>query len=98
MTRDFWHCYFKDFVSHKLKLVDQDCAPQLDQDDTPEGNIAHQILYACCEHTDKHDAAHRVAELHVIYQLQLAKMATMLRPLSKIERVRISVYDTSFCA
>lgn len=76
MTTDheLWHCYFEDFITYKLNFVDQPLA----------GDFAQQILNYF-EYLDEYDAPRRMAELHAIYQLQVA---TILRPLIKIGRVR----------
>ena len=75
---NLWHCYFKDFVNYKLSLVSLDHRNQ-----HTESEFAHSILSTHFKYLDEFDAAHRMAELHITYQLQVAKMVTILRPLSK---------------
>ena len=54
------------------------------QQDSTQNDFAHEILNSHFQYLDKFDVIHRVAELHVTYQLQVAKMVTILRPLSKV--------------
>ena len=85
---DLWNFYFSDFITHKLKLVDLGHTPQ---SHTLQGDFAQQILCTYLEELHVHEAPRRMAQLHCYvgtYQLQLAQMAAILRPLSKIERVR----------
>ena len=85
---DLWNFYFNDFITHKLKLVDLGHTPQ---SHTLQGDFAQQILCTYLEELHVHEAPRRMAQLHCYvgtYQLQLAQMAAILRPLSKIERVR----------
>ena len=88
--QDLWLCYFNDFITHKLKLVDQDHAPS--QDHSPRGgDMAQQFLCTYFEELHFLEMPNRLAELHCnvsTYQLYLAQMATILRPLSKIGKVR----------
>lgn len=87
---ELWHCYFKDFITYKLSLVDQSHTIQLDQSRVSlTGDFAQQILHNYFEYLDKYDVLHRMAELHNMYQLQIAKTATILRPLIKIGRVSL---------
>ena len=80
MTSDvnLWHCYFKDFVNYKLSLVSLDHRNQPTQSE-----FAYSILSTHFRYLDEFDATHRIAELHITYQLQVAKMVTILRPLSE---------------
>lgn len=87
MASDYglWRCYFNDFVTLNLKLVDQGTTQ------TDQGEFAQQILHTFFEHLNDYEAPRRMAELHCyasIYQMNLAQIATILRPLSKIEMVR----------
>lgn len=82
-----WRCYFDNFIAYKLGLFDEV--------DSFQGDFAQQILNAylcnCLESLHSNDASHKMAELHCyfnIHQLSLAKTATMLRPLSRMEKVR----------
>ena len=74
---ELWHCYFKDFVNYKISLV------SLDHEDATRTEFAYNILSTHFKYLDEFDATHRMAELHITYQLQVAKMVTILRPLSK---------------
>lgn len=85
-----WHNYFNDFISYKLKLADQYCYGS-------QGDYAQQILRTYLESLHYKEALCRIAELHCyfsVHQLQLAKVATILRHLDKIERVRKVVVTT----
>ena len=88
--RDLWLSYFNDFITHTLNLVDQDRTPCGDH--TPKGgDMAQQILHTYFEQLHFLEMPNRLAQLHChvsTYQLYLAQMATILRPLSKIGRVR----------
>ena len=77
-----WHCYFSDFIVHKLELPDQGRTPQSD--------IAENILHTIFRYPDQKKALHKIAKLHCyvrIYQLNLGKIMTILRPLSMMEKV-----------
>lgn len=87
MTDDvyLWQCYFKDFIACKLKLVDPSDA--LQQED-----VAHEILHIYFEELHDKEMPQKLVELHChasIEHLSLAQMATNLRPLNKIKRVKI---------
>lgn len=80
---ELWRCYFNNFISHKLELVDQGCAPETESD------FAQQILSIYFEYLDdKEDGLRKITELHTTYQLEIARLVTVLRPLNKIQRVR----------
>ena len=86
MTSDayLWQCYFKDFIAQKLKLVSPGDAPQ-------GKDIAHQILHFYFNGLHNKEMPLKLVELHChasIEHLSLAQMATNLRPLNKIEKVR----------
>ena len=86
-NQNLWQCYFIDFITHKLKLVDPSHTPQ---GHTPQGDLAQQILHTYFEQLHFCDMPQRVVQLHCwfnVYHLFLAQMATILRPLSKIEGV-----------
>lgn len=94
---NLWHCYFNDFITYKLRLVDQGPVPQCS---ITQGDFAQQILHTYLhnylESLHLNEAPQKMAELHCyfsIHQLQLAKTATILRPLSRIERVRKEVRE-----
>ena len=77
-----WDCYLSEFITHKLKLPDQG--------DTPQGDIAEKILHTYFRYLQEKKAIHKIAELHCyvrIYQLNLGQIMTILRPLSKVEKV-----------
>ena len=85
---DLWKRYFSDFVSSKLNLE-----PPSDVVGValPQGDIAQRLLHTYFGQLHDLDPPHRLAQLHCyirVYQLQLAQMATLLRPLSKIKEVR----------
>ena len=84
-----WHCYFKDFVNFKLCLISLDCKYQEDT----QSELAQNILSIHFKYLDKFESTHRVAELHITYQLQVAKMVTILRPLSKC---KVSIMRATF--
>ena len=77
---DLWIRYFNDFVLHKLRL---------DSEDSSSG-IAQQILYNFLEQLHLLESLERVVGLHSylhVYQLDLAKMASVLWPLNKLQKV-----------
>ena len=77
---DLWIRYFNDFVLHKLRLDSEDSA----------GGIAQQMLYTFMSQLHKLEALERVINLHAylhVYQLDLAKLASILRPLNKLHKV-----------
>lgn len=83
--RSLWKYYFKDFITHKLKLVGPDPG------DPQEDNISQQVWHTYFEQLHVSDMPQRLVELHCyasIYHVYLAKMAIILHPLSKIHRVR----------
>lgn len=83
--KSLWKHYFTDFISHKLKLVGPD------QNDPQEDNIAQQVWHTYFEQLHESEMPQRLVALHCyasIYHVYLAKMAIILHPLSKIERVR----------
>ena len=77
-----WHCYFNEFITHKLKLANQGY--------TPQGDFAQKILHTFFSYLHEQKAPHKMARLHCyvrIYHLNLAQITTLLRPLSKVEKV-----------
>ena len=77
-----WHCYFNEFITHKLKLADQGCTPQCD--------FAQKILHTFFRYLHELKAPHKMARLHCyvrIYHMNLAQFTTILRLLSKVEKV-----------
>jgi len=89
MSKDveLWHRYFNDFVLHKLHLDSEDSA----------GGIAQQILHTFLGQLHQREALDRIIGLHTylhVYQLDLAKMASVLRPLNKLQKVLI-LYPSS---
>ena len=74
---DLWNMYFIDFILHKLRL-------------DSEGGIAQQMLYTFMRELHSLEALERVINLHAylhVYQLDLAKLASNLRPLNKLHKV-----------
>lgn len=79
---NIWLCYFTDFITYKLKLVDSS--------HTPQGDIAQQLLHIYFERVHALELPLRIAHLHChanVHHISLAKLVTLLRPLSKIEEV-----------
>ena len=77
---ELWTRYFNDFVLHKLRLDSEDSA----------GGIAQQMLYTFMSQLHSLEALKRVIHLHAylhVYQLDLAKLASILRPLNKLHKV-----------
>ena len=77
-----WHCYFSDFIIHKLELRDQG--------HTPQSDIVENILHTLFRYLDEQKALNKIANLHCyvrIYQLNLGQIMTILRPLSMVEKV-----------
>ena len=77
---ELWDRYFGDFVLHKLRL------------ESPEAGegIAKDILYVYFGDLHHQESIMRIVGLHSylhVYHLNLAKMAVMLRPLNKIQKV-----------
>ena len=84
-----WEHYFTDFITHKLKLVGPDPYPNL-YNDTQDDDIAQKVWHTYFEQLHKREMPQRLVELHCyanIYHVYLAKMAIILHPLEKIERV-----------
>lgn len=84
---DIWNKYFNDFISYKLNLG---CPGEVEGCRSPQGHIAQRILHTFFEQLHVYRASQRMAELHSyinVYQLSLAQMAALLRPLSKIQQV-----------
>lgn len=84
--RNVWQCYFKDFITHKLELVDPSDAPQ-------QGDVVSHILNIYFGELHSKKMPLKLVELHChasIEHLSLAQMATSLRPLNKLERVRMN--------
>ena len=84
---ELWNRYFSDFVLHKLQLDSEDSS----------GIIAQKILHTTLMHQlHSLDALKRLVFLHTylhVYQLDLARMAANLRPLSKLKEVSyFSIY------
>ena len=85
MHSDLWHCYFTDFLTHKLKLVGKGHAP------SGEGDIVQKIFHAYFEQLHSYEALHKIVELHSymsVYHLAMSSMAVILRPLSEMQKVR----------
>ncbi len=84
MHSDLWHCYFTDYLIHKLKLVGKGHAPC-------EGDIVQKIFHTYFEQLHSYEALHKIVELHCylnVYHLAMAPMAVILRPLSEMQKVR----------
>ena len=79
-TPAIWDCYLKDFIAHTLHL------------DGSEG-ISHNILHTFFEQLCKDKTMfERITQLYIyitVNQLELAKMATLLRPLDCIQYVSV---------
>lgn len=76
---DLWQRYFDDFLIQKLRLGG-----------IRGEAISQQILRVFFEQLHEHEAVSRVVLLHCYFhtnQLDLAKMANLLRPLNQIEQV-----------
>ena len=79
---NLWNCYFNNFITHKLKLFDHG--------DIYQGNFAQKILHTFFKYLHDQKPSHKMARLHCyvrIYHLNLAQITTILRPLSKVEKV-----------
>ena len=77
---ELWDYYFNDFIAHTLHL---------EAGGRFEG-ITQRILKAFFSQLYQEATLERVVQLHVyinIYHLELAKMATVLRPLNRIQHV-----------
>ncbi len=82
MTNDMklWNTYFNDLVLHKLRLNSEDSA----------GGIAQQMLYTFMNQLHKLEPLERIINLHAyfhVYQLDLANLASILRPLNTLHKV-----------
>lgn len=82
MSKDakLWDCYFNDFVLVKLRV---------DSEDSSSG-IAQQILHAFLRQLNQLEYLERVVGLHShfhVYQLDLARMASVLQHLNKLQKV-----------
>lgn len=78
---NIWQCYFTDFIT--LNFVDPG--------HTPQGDIAQQLLYTYFEPLHSEKMTERMVKLHChvsIHHISLARMATSLRFLNRIEGVR----------
>ena len=81
---DLWVRYFNDYVLHELRL---------DSEDSSSG-IAQQILHTFLGQLHQLESLERIVGLHSylhVYQLDLAKMASVLRPLNKLQKVRCNI-------
>ncbi len=77
---ELWNMYFNDFVLHKLRLDSEDSA----------GGIAQQMLHTFMSELHSLKALERVINLHAyihVCQLNLAKLASILRSLNKVHKV-----------
>ena len=88
---EIWRRYYRDFMSHKLKLSSVDPG---------EEAIAEKVLemYFGDIFSESHDAQRKVVLLHSyvhIYQLDVSKMAGLFKSLSKIQRVYLFMYTPS---
>ena len=83
---ELWNRYFNDFVLHKLQLDSEDSS----------GDIAQQILHTFLGQLHHLEALERIVSLHTylhVYQLDMARIGTVLRPLNKLnEVVKICIY------
>ena len=85
MHQDFWHRYFADFMTCKLKLAD----PSQDS----QSDIAQQLLQAYFSYLHDKEMPLKLVELHCHISIShhfLAQMATIFRSLNKMEKVQIS--------
>ncbi len=72
---DLWHCYYKDFITSKLKPID---VPSKDE-------IGEHNFFKNLDRSS--DMLERVIKLHCsvnIKQFNLDQLAAILRPLSKV--------------
>ena len=84
-----WHCYFNNFITHKLQLVGQG--------DIHQGDFAQKILHTFFKYLHDQKTCHKMVRLHCyvkIYHLNLAQITTILRPLSKVEKVSVIVCES----
>ena len=82
---DLWQRYFNDLLLHKLRLGG-----------LRSEAISQQILYVFFGQLHEQGAMIRVVSLHCyihIYHLNLAKMATVLRPLNQIQQVNVQAKE-----
>lgn len=82
---DIWDRYFNDFVQHKLKLNSEESSE----------NVAQLILRTYLGQLNELDALSRIVTLHFymqVHQLDLAKLACVLRPLNKLRQVCLRLY------
>ena len=73
---DLWQKYLEDFTYHKLHL------------DFSSTGLSYKILQAAFGKLEERGALQRLATLHVyvrVHKLNLAKVASLLRPLDRIE-------------
>ena len=73
---DLWQKYLEDFTYHKLHL------------DFSNTGLSYKILQAAFGKLEEQGALQRLATLHVyvhVHKLNLAKVASLLRPLDRIE-------------
>ena len=86
---DIWNKYFDDYIYCKFSLESHG---EVKCGFFPQRNIAHRILYVYFEELHRQSASLKLTELHCylsIYQLSMTEMTALLRPLSKIEEVRV---------
>jgi hypothetical protein len=77
-----WNYYFTDFIAYKLKFVG-----------TSQEDIAMKLLNNYFRNMHLLELPRRMVHLHChasVHHISLAKLVTLLRPLSKIEGVRES--------
>ncbi len=82
-----WQHYFSDFTLRKLHL---------ESGVEGESGITEQILICYFGQLHQQETVSRIVTLHAyirVYQLDLARMATVLRPLNEIQKVARSVPD-----
>lgn len=78
MHPELWTRYFSDFTQHKLYL------------DSRGGGISQKLLHAFFGQMHSLEPLSRLVSLHVylrVYQLDLAKMAAVLRPLDRVQEL-----------
>lgn len=81
LHKELWQHYFSDFTLRKLHL---------ESEGEGESGITEQILVCYFGQLHQQETMTRVVTLHAyirVYQLDLARMATLLRPLNKIQQV-----------
>ncbi len=80
-----WELFFRDFITLKFHLNPEYSCTDINQED-----VTYHFIYQCFKFIKQYKLTQKIAYLychHHEFQLQISRMATLLKPLSNIQKV-----------